>query len=271
MTQSIEINSEITNVEDVYMIKSIIKTPQIAMAVNSFCLDGVLIDTGSQSMKKEFQSFFKQSDFDQVMLTHFHEDHTGNAAYIQKKYDVPIYIHQMSTHLTKQPQRIPLYRKAVWGDVEPFSAKPLKKSFESRTDFWEVIDTPGHSADHVAFYNRSKGILFTGDLFVTPRPKVILLDENILDTMDSLRKIQSYTFDQMFCGHTGLVKNPQKMIQQKIDYLEEIEGKALALQKQGKDVYEITDELFNSSSPMIDGSNTEWSAVHMIRTFLNRG
>lgn len=271
MNHSIDVSSEITQVGEVHMINSIIKTPQITMSVHSFCMDGVLIDTGSQTMKQAFQSFFEQNDFDQVMLTHFHEDHTGNAASIQDKYDVPIYLHQMSTHLTKQPQRLPLYRKFLWGDVEPFFTKPLKKTFESRNDTWEAIDTPGHSPDHVSFYNQSKGVLFTGDLFVTPRPKVILVDENILDTMYSLKKIQTYDIDQMFCCHAGLVKNPKKMIQMKIDYLEEIEGKALALQQKGKDVDEITAEIFPKDYPIIAESNSEWSAVHMIRRFLNRG
>ncbi|AOV07561.1 MBL fold metallo-hydrolase [Sporosarcina ureilytica] len=271
MKTFIETKGEILQENEVFMANCMITIPRTTMSVYSFAVDGVLIDTGSQSLRNEFNHFFKTCDFDQVVLTHFHEDHTGNAALIQQQYEVPIYIHQMSTHLTKQPQRIPVYRKEIWGDVEPFTSQPLSKTFQSRKDTWEVIETPGHSKDHVAFYNQSKGILFTGDLFITPKVKLVLVDENILSTLDSLKKILAYDFEQMYCCHAGLVKNPKAMIHLKIDYLEEMEGKALALSKKGKDVYEITAELFPRNYPLIAASNSEWSAVHMVRAFLNRG
>lgn len=271
MKTLIETKGEISQENEVFMANCSIKNPRSAMSVYSYAVDGVLIDTGSQSLRNEFNPFFEKIDFDQVVLTHFHEDHTGNAALIQQRHDVPIFIHQMSTHLTEQPQRLPIYRKQLWGDVEPFTSRPLGRTFRSRNDVWEVLDTPGHSKDHVAFYNQSKGHLFTGDLFITPKVKLVLVDENILDTLDSLKKVLKYDFDTMYCCHAGSVKNPKKMIQLKIDYLEEMEGKALALAKEGKDVYEITAELFPNNYPLIAASNSEWSAIHMVRAFVNRG
>lgn len=95
----------------------------------------------------------------------------------------------MATHLTPQKTRIPLYRQHVWGNVGPFHSKSLHRNFQSRNDHWTVIDTPGHTKDHVAFLNKSKGILFTGDLFITPKVRVVIVDENILDTLQSLKKL----------------------------------------------------------------------------------
>ncbi|MDS9471378.1 MBL fold metallo-hydrolase [Sporosarcina pasteurii] len=271
MNTFIETKGEISQENEVFMANCMVTIPRTTMSVYSYVVDGVLIDTGSQSLRNEFSIFFEICDFDQVVLTHFHEDHTGNAALIQQQYKVPIYIHPMSTHLTEQPLRIPVYRKQIWGDVEPFTSQQLGKTFQSRNDTWEVIETPGHAKDHVAFYNQSKGILFTGDLFITPKVKLVLVDENILSTLDSLKKVLTYDFEQMYCSHAGLVKNPKAMIQLKIDYIEEVEGKALALAKEGKDVYEVTAELFPKNYPLIAASNSEWSAVHMVRAFLNRG
>lgn len=271
MVKSIETMREIFQHEDVFGVKCTIKTPQIAMSVHSYVIDGVLIDTGSKTLRHEFELFFKEADFNKIVLTHFHEDHTGNAALLQQQYGAPIFIHQMATHLTEQQQRVPLYRKQVWGDVETFSSKPLPGTFQSRNDNWTVIDTPGHTKDHVSFYNASKGILFTGDLFITPKVKVIIVDENILDTLQSLKKIVTMDFDEIYCQHAGRLKKPHQMIQLKIDYLEELEGKVLKLQKEGKDIHEITAELFPRINPIVHASNTEWSPVHMVRAFLNRG
>lgn len=268
---TVEITSKVTNFDDVTMMNGTIKNQHIAMSVYSFIEDGVVIDTGSSSMEKVFKAFYAEHDFDQIVLTHFHEDHTGNAALLQKEYNKPISIHQMSTHLTKQQVRIPLYRKAIWGDVTPFDSTPLPLTFSSKQFEWEVIATPGHSKDHVAFYNKSTGNLYSGDLFVSPKVKLVLIDENVLDTLDSLKKIQKYDMNALFCCHAGHVKKPEKMIQLKIDYLEDVQGKVLALAKKGMDVYEITNELFPNDYPIINASNSEWSAVHMIRAFLNHG
>lgn len=271
MRETIETRGETFQHGDVFGVNCTIKTPHIAMSVHSFVLDGVLIDTGSKTLRREFDHFFQVCDFDQIVLTHFHEDHTGNAARLQEQYDAPVFIHQMSTHLTEERQRIPLYRKFVWGDVETFSSKPLARKFQSRHDYWRVIDTPGHTKDHVAFLNESKGTLFTGDLFITPKVKVILIDENIIDTLHSLKEIMTFDFKDIYCQHAGQLKKPHKMIQLKIDYLEELEGKIHLLQQEGKDVYEITAELFPNNYPIIAASNTEWSPIHIVRAFLNHG
>ncbi len=265
----VEKSGEILQENDVLMARCTIDASFISLTVYSFTVDGVLIDTGSQSLYEQFQPYFEKADFDQVVLTHFHEDHTGNAAYLQRK--APIYIHQMSTHATEQPMRIPTYRRVFWGQPETFASQPISKTFTSRNDTWEVIETPGHTKDHVSLYNRNRGAIFTGDLYIAPKVKLILIDENILSTLDSLKKIRSYDFDEMYCCHAGYVADAKKWIQLKIDYLEEIEGKILALSEQGKDIHEITDELFPTRYPIIAASNTEWSPVHIVRTFLNRG
>ncbi|USG64373.1 MBL fold metallo-hydrolase [Brevibacillus ruminantium] len=264
-------SGEILQENDLVMARCTLQVPGVTLAVYSFNIDGVLIDAGSQSLFEQFQPFFEKADFDQIMLTHFHEDHTGNVAYLQQDREIPTFIHQMSTHVTEQPFRVPTYRKAFWGQPETFASQPLGKSFVSRNDIWDVIETPGHTKDHVSFYNRNRGIIFTGDLFITPKVKLVLIDENILTTLDSLKKIQAYDFADMYCCHAGHVRDAKKWIQLKIDYLEEMEGKVLALSKQGKDIHEITAELFPTPYPIITYSNTEWSPIHMVRNFLNRG
>ncbi|CAH0119526.1 MULTISPECIES: MBL fold metallo-hydrolase [unclassified Paenibacillus] len=268
---TIEKSGEILHVNGIFMAKCTISVPGTSITVYSFNIDGVLIDTGARSLHEQFQPFFEQADFDQIMLTHFHEDHTGNAASLQQYREIPTFIHRMSTHLTERSARLPMYRQAFWGQPEVFTSQPLGQSFVSRNDTWEVIETPGHTKDHMSFYNRDRGAIFTGDLFVTPKVKVVHIDENIVSTLDSLKKVLTYDFEHMYCCHAGYVKDAKKWIQLKVDYLEEIEGKILAFSKQGKEINEITAELFPTPYPIIAASNTEWSPVHIVRNFLNRG
>lgn len=266
-----QISGETDTIENVHFAKGAIGNDQIRLSVHSFISDGVLIDTGSSSLQSVFEPFFHAHSFDQIALTHYHEDHTGNAALAQNIANAPTYIHTMSTHLTNQKPRIPIYRKTLWGGVDGFQSTPYDKTFQSENDHWRVIHTPGHTKDHVALLNESKGQLFTGDLYVAPKVKVVLIDENVLDTLDSLKKIQQYDYDHVFCCHAGYVKNHQKMIQYKINFLEDLQGKVLQLAQKGMDVHEITNTLFPKPYPIIEASNTEWSALHIVRAFLNNG
>lgn len=90
------------------------------MSVYSFFVDGLLIDTGSNSLAQEFQSFFKELPMEQIALTHSHEDHAGNAAWLQQQMDIPIYLHRESLQACTKKGDYPLYRQALWGSGQLF-------------------------------------------------------------------------------------------------------------------------------------------------------
>ena len=65
-----------------------------------YLVDGMLIDTGAEKLQKDLIDFFNEHSFDQVVLTHHHEDHTGNAAWIQQNLDIPFSIHPLGLEIT---------------------------------------------------------------------------------------------------------------------------------------------------------------------------
>src|SRR5699024_4463995 len=138
----------------------------------------------------------------------------------------------------------------------------------SRNREWQVIDTPGHADDHVSFYDEETGTMFSGDLFVAPKTKVIMERESIAKTMNSIRTLLEYDFDFLFCCHAGYVKEGKKMLRQKLDYLEHLCGEVKELHKKGFTAEEMTQELFPKQYAIITASGGEWDSRHIVSSIL---
>src|SRR5699024_5079336 len=118
---------------------------------------------------------------------------------------------------TLQLSKVP---SGILGRRKQFNPLSLSDRIQSRRDVWEVIHTPGHSDDHVALYHEATGRLFSGDLFVTPKPKVMMKSESVSTIKRSIRSLLQLNFTSMFCSHSGYIKNGRTMLQEKLDYLE---------------------------------------------------
>ncbi|MFL6560260.1 MAG: MBL fold metallo-hydrolase [Bacillus sp. (in: firmicutes)] len=246
-----------------------VKFQRVSLNVYSYLVDGVLIDTGSQSLHKYFESFIDKADFDRVMITHFHEDHTGCAAYVEKTKNLPIYLNEKTRKYCTQRADYPFYRQLFWGRRKPFHAQAMPEMFTSRNATWEVIDTPGHAHDHKAFLNRETGQLFTGDLFVSERTKVVLVEESIPAIIHSLERVLTYDFQDVFCNHAGFVEDGRVALERKLDYLLSIQHDVLALQAEGDSAEVIRNKLFPKKYPIIKFSGGEWDSLHIVTSILN--
>ncbi|HWI49356.1 MAG TPA: MBL fold metallo-hydrolase [Rummeliibacillus sp.] len=240
------------------------------VTLNVFCYvtDGVLIDTGGKSLHKQFASFLLEQDYDQAWITHHHEDHTGGAAFIMETRNVPVFIHKMSIKAAEDKVDYPLYRQLFWGRRKAFNPLPISNKMNSRNATWDIIETPGHSDDHLAFLNRQTGQLFTGDLYVSPKTKVIMKSESIPTIIESLERILTYDFGDVFCQHAGMLKDGREMLTQKKHYLEELQHQVLKLHSEGYSNKEIQQQLFPRKYPITTFSSGDWDSLHIIESVL---
>ena len=76
-----------------------------------------------------------------VLVTHDHEDHGAGAAVLAERAHAPLFAWRLAaaTHVR---------------DGQRFAVPGVDL---------EAVHTPGHSADHVVFFERTNGALFTGD------------------------------------------------------------------------------------------------------------
>lgn len=248
--------------EQVLCVEGILEETRSKVFV--YLVDGMLIDTGAEKLQEELEVFFTDHSFDQVVLTHHHEDHTGNAAWLQQHVKVPFFLHPLGMPIIEDDGEYPEYRKITWGNRRAFNALPLGERVRSRTLDWQVIHTPGHADDHVALFHEESGRLFTGDLFVSPKTRVMMKKESVPLIMASLRKLLALPFTSVFCSHAGFLENGRALLEQKLNHLENLQQTIIDRYKKGQTPSEINQQLFQKTYPIINFSNREWDTIHIV-------
>ena len=231
-----------------------------------YILDGVLIDAGAPKILKSVKPLLQNEKIDCAAITHIHEDHTGVAPWIKNNLKVPVYIHANSIDEAAKKSSLPLYRHITWGNRDPFIADPMPQFIKTNKFKLDVIDAPGHHKDHVVFYEKNHGWLFTGDMYISRKQFVALIDENIGDAIKSLTKLVKLDFDKVFCGHSGVQTNGKDKMKSKLDFFLEIQNKVYALKKEGLTVEEINKRLFPKKNPWEIMSGGQWSTFNIVNT-----
>lgn len=260
---------QIKTYEDVLQANIPVALAGSELDVSLYFVDGLLIDTGPSRKKDFLMSLLSQWDFEHVILTHHHEDHTGLAPWIQAEKRVPIYIHEKGIELCRKKAKLPMYRRLFWGKRLPFEPKKLPETFQSANYHWEVVHTPGHAEDHIALYNRERGWMFGGDLYVQPRPKSMFRFEDVPGLIASLRRLLDYDFTTYFCQHAGVILDGKRAIRQKLDYLLQTQQAILFMYNEGNTTKQIQKELFPNKHAMNYFSLGESSSRHFIQSITN--
>lgn len=142
--------------------------------------DGVAIDPGSPKMRKSLRRHLDRQalTIHTVTATHHHEEHTGNLEWLSSKLHADLLLAPKTSKLLGA-LRVPWMRRMIIGQPAPLtvSPKPLGGRVATACSELQVIPTPGHSDDHVSFYDPRLKLLFAGDSFMgsyfsSPNPDV---------------------------------------------------------------------------------------------------
>jgi glyoxylase-like metal-dependent hydrolase (beta-lactamase superfamily II) len=206
-----------------------------------------LIDCGPTNQWKLLKPFFEERDIRQILITHYHEDHSGNSLNFNHFFDLKPCAHEETARQLREGYSVPLAGRIFWGRVPRAETQPLPSKIELE-DGSDVIPlhVPGHSADMQCYFIPDKGWMFTGDLYIAKVIKFMHKKESLPQQIDDIRKVLSYDFDTLFCPHRGVVENGKEAMQYKLDYLLELSANAQQLLQQGKSLKEITRELLGA-------------------------
>ena len=213
------------------------------MSVLVYVVDGLVIDTGQRNMQKVVLELLQSKKLEQILLTHHHEDHSGNASVLSKRHRIPVTGHFLTVDKLHTGYKILPYQQYVWGKADVVEATAFDSAIETNHFKFLPIHTPGHSKDHTVYLEEGNGWLFSGDLYLGDHIKYFRADERLIDQISSLKKVLEFDFDALFCAHNPCPKNGRERLTNKLQFLEDLYGKIRMLADKGLSPKEIIKRL----------------------------
>ena len=203
------------------------------MSVHLYAVDDLLIDTGQHNMQSAVLHSFRHRRIDRILLTHHHEDHSGNAAALSRQNKAPVFGHPLAAEKLRRGYRIFPYQHYMWGKTQLVPVTPCPASVETEHYRFDAIHTPGHSKDHLVYLEKRQGWLFSGDLYLGDKIKYFRADEHIYQQIESIRKVLSHEFGVIFCAHHPVLENGGPHLKRKLEFLENFTGEILHRKNRG--------------------------------------
>lgn len=218
---------------------------------------GVLVDPGSVRMRRSLAKHLDRADDDgrsinAVTATHGHEEHIGNLEWAVRRTGKPLVLADRLGRGLRRVARIPWPRALVIGQPPAITGPYV--SADDRIELadggrLEVLPAPGHSDDHVVFWDAERKVLLVGDAFMGAYFSSPNADVDSRAWIETLERLAELDIEVMVQGHghvhtlradvpelAGVVvrENPQAAIAEKLEFMRWLaaridEGKAAGL------------------------------------------
>lgn len=215
------------------------------LSVYCYKIDDILIDSAQRNCEQKVLKTFQNDEINKILLTHWHEDHSGNAEALANFHNAGIYAPRQCLHHLKDGFGMLPYERVLFGKIRPITHEILPFPAEIISENHRLIPvfTPGHSEDHTVFVEKDQGWLFAADLFVGVEIRFFRKGEKFWSQIESFKRILKYDFDVIFCGHHPRLKNGKDWMQRKLQYFEDFGGRVKQLHDRGLSVKEIMREM----------------------------
>lgn len=252
-------------VERFHMARTVAGRPLIWTSV--YRLGDVLIDSGCSTGRRAFASFLRERPVRVVLATHEHEDHIGNHALLPA--DAVRHAPRLACEfLERGHPRFPRYRRFVWGYHEPApGAVPVGEKVDAGGRGFRVLQTNGHSADHVAYLDERENGLYSGDAYMG-KFKAARLEEDILTEVASLRRMAELDPTTLYPAHGPVLPRPRAKLLETAEHFDALWRRAWKLHDAGASPRAIRRELFPREPALTYISSGEFSCANTVANLL---
>jgi glyoxylase-like metal-dependent hydrolase (beta-lactamase superfamily II) len=237
----------------------------------AYWVDGLLIDTGPACTAAQLVRVLGDTPVRQIAITHAHEDHIGGLHLLRKRYpEATVYAARHALPLIAEPARIELqpYRRLIWGTPQPVSGVCSLDEVDDRVATGEyslrAIETPGHSRDHVSYFEPRFRWLFSGDAFIGGRDIAWAPEFDMFAIVSSLRTLASLRPERLFPGSGSIRRTPVPDLHGKISALIQLAQEVDKLERSGCSTPEIVAMLFQGEPRIKFWTMGHFSAANLV-------
>lgn len=140
-------------------------------AINVYLVADVLIDAGTRQAERRIMKQISGKSVSAHALTHAHPDHQGASHAVCERLKIPLWCGRDDVPAVETPGGVTNPKAPAWlnrleqrfwtGPPHPVS-KALAEGDEVAG--FTVLETPGHSRGHIAFWRESDRVLILGDV-----------------------------------------------------------------------------------------------------------
>jgi hydroxyacylglutathione hydrolase len=146
-------------------------------AINVYLLGDVLLDAATRRGERRIMRQIAARKLSAHALTHAHPDHQGSSHAICERLGIPLWCGQGDVPAMETPGGVAGSSPPTWatfvqrrfwvGPPHPV-ARALVEG--DQVAGFSVLETPGHSPGHVAYWRESDRVLIVGDVFFNINP-----------------------------------------------------------------------------------------------------
>jgi len=196
--------------------------------INVYLVEDVLIDAATRRAGRRILRQIEDREVSAHALTHAHPDHQGASDEVCGKLGIPYWVGERDVPYAEEPELIgesqgshPFNRFALryWAGPGRNVDRALREGDEVAG--FKVIDVPGHSPGHVAYWRESDGVLILGDVLnnvnVTTgvpglnEPKPYLTPDPV-ENRRSARKLAPLEPQLVLFGHGRPLRDARKFV-----------------------------------------------------------
>ena len=192
-------------------------------AINVYLVEDVLIDSGTRMARRRILRQIEGRGVSAHGLTHAHPDHFGSSHRICQQLGLPLWCGAEDVRIVETGEVTRAAHQPSWMErmpsPEPHSVDRLLKEGDEVAGF-RVLDVPGHSPGHIAYWRESDRTLIVGDVLFNLNPLTgvpglreppEMLTYDVALNREAIRKVALLEPATVLFGHGPPLRDPKKI------------------------------------------------------------